>query len=106
MLNFKQFVIEEGRPQPPMGWEDRYLTMNADTAGKLAADKLLQQGMDARRAGLIGNEISQYVWNWSMNPWNVYKRVLTTLHDKGVPPEQALLQAKKAGEIAKQRQTA
>jgi hypothetical protein len=103
MLNFREFVLLEARPKPPLGWEDEYLNMNSDMAGKIAANKLLQQGMDAQRALRLGNEISDYVWNWSMNPWNVYKRVLFTLHQKGIPDEQAMAQAKKAGEVAKLR---
>ena len=69
-------------PPPPPYWTPEMMEMNHDNAGKYISNKLLQQGMDAKKAGLIGNKISEYIFYYSPYPPRVKNRVLMKLGDQ------------------------
>ncbi len=88
-------------PKPPQGWKPEYMEMNSDAAQKRVSNNLLTQGTPAAQAVAIGRKVAEYVWDYSAYPYNVYKRVLSSLSDKGVDDQKAIEMAKTAAEKAK-----
>jgi predicted Zn-dependent peptidase len=88
-------------PPAPPGFDPKLMELSSDAAQKRVANGLLQQGVDGRQAVLAGQKVADYVWHYSAYPYNVYKRTIALLSDKGVDLQQALAQAKKNQEQAK-----
>jgi hypothetical protein len=88
-------------PQPPPYWTPEMMEMNHDNAGKYISNKLLQQGMEAKKAGIIGNKISEFIFYYSPYPPRVKNRVLMNLGNK-YPDADTMELIKVADEHAKQ----
>lgn len=88
-------------PQPPAYWTPDMMEMNHDNAGKYISNKLLQQGMDAKKAGIIGNKISEFIFYYSPYPPRVKNRVLMNLGNK-YPEAETMDLIKVADDYARQ----
>jgi hypothetical protein len=92
-----KFLRPKNPRNPPIGFSPEYMNLTSDAAGRKAAEKLISQGTDGKQAALLGNQVAQYVFDYSMKPYNVYRRVLAILSDTHLYSDEVVIQmAKKA----------